>query len=115
MLSFRYKIDEDFQINQGIERIDNLEATLKTKQAELTRLEAEKTADTKEAKNALEESRKQVGNLRDQVKSNFREVKTAIGTELYNRFVKGFVRTRDNAEENDRIAHSEFLFKKLKF
>ena len=31
------------------------------------------------------------------------------------RFMRGFVKTKDNVEENEKIAHSEFLFKKLKF
>jgi len=29
--------------------------------------------------------------------------------------MRGFVKTKDNVEENEKIAHSEFLFKKLKF
>jgi hypothetical protein len=29
--------------------------------------------------------------------------------------MRGFVRTKENVDENEKIAHSEFLFKKLKF
>jgi len=109
--SFRYKVDEDFGINTGINKLDSLETDLRTRQAELVKKEAEKT----ENKKPVEDLRKAVGTLRDELKTTFRGVKQTIGSELYNRFMKGFVRTRDNAEENDRIAHSEFLFKKLKF
>jgi hypothetical protein len=66
-------------------------------------------------KAAVEAVRKDIGAKKDQYKDSLREVKSTIGTELYNRFTKGFVKTRDNAEENEKIAHSEFLFKKLKF
>jgi hypothetical protein len=59
--------------------------------------------------------RSDVGSLKDKLRSQWRDAKSSIGTELFNRFMKGFVRTRDNVEENERIAHSEFLFKKLKF
>ena len=39
---------------------------------------------------------------------------TLFRTEMYNRFMQGFVRG-SNAEENERQEHSEFLFKKLHF
>ena len=56
-----------------------------------------------------------MGALKDKYKNTLRDVKSSVGTELFNRFMKGFVRTRDNQEENEKIAHAEFLFKKLKF
>ena len=56
-----------------------------------------------------------MGGVKDKYKQSLRDVKSQIGTELLNRFMKGFVRTKENVEENEKIAHSEFLFKKLKF
>jgi hypothetical protein len=54
--------------------------------------------------------------LKDSHKQAFTEVKAAIGTELFNRFMKGFNKDKNaSAEDNDKVAHSEFLFKKLKF
>ena len=41
-------------------------------------------------------------------------VKDSIGTEMYNRFMEGFVRS-NNAADNEKQEHTEFLFKKLKF
>ncbi len=68
-----------------------------------------------ENKKDIEELKKELGSLKDKYKSTLREVKSQIGRGLFNRFVKGFVRTQNDNEENERIAHSEFLFKKLKF
>jgi hypothetical protein len=59
--------------------------------------------------------KKELGSLKDRYKQNLREVKSSIGTELFNRFMRGFIKTKDNVEENEKITHSEFLFKKLKF
>jgi hypothetical protein len=56
-----------------------------------------------------------LGELKDGYKNTLRKVKGTIGNELFNRFMRGFVRTRDNQDENEKIAHAEFLFKKLKF
>lgn len=58
--------------------------------------------------------KKKLGSLRDDYRTNLRNVKVSIGTELFNRFMKGFVKT-GNEEEVEKITHSEFLFKKLKF
>jgi len=59
------------------------------------------------AKNALKE-------LTEKYRTTLREKKALIGTHLFNRFNRGFARTH-NQEENENIAHSEFLFKKLRF
>jgi len=111
LLATRYKVEEDFGINNQIEKLDKLEADIKDRQTQLNREQDKKDAD----KTSLESIRKDIGAKKDQYKDSLREVKSTIGTELFNRFMKGFVKTRDNAEENERIAHSEFLFKKLKF
>jgi hypothetical protein len=111
LLATRYKVEEDFGITNSIDRLDKLEADIKERQTQLNKEQDKKDAD----KTAVEAVRKDIGSKKDQYKDSLREVKSTIGTELYNRFTKGFVKTRDNAEENEKIAHSEFLFKKLKF
>jgi hypothetical protein len=68
-----------------------------------------------ENKKDIETLKKEIGEAKDQYKQNYRNVKVEIGTQMYNRFMKGFVRTKDNVEENEKIEHTEFLFKKLKF
>jgi hypothetical protein len=92
--------------------LDKDEITIREKQAHLNKLEHEKKDENVKP---IEEAKKELGTLKDKYKTNLRKAKTAIGTELFNRFMRGFVRTRDNVEENEKIAHSEFLFKKLKF
>ncbi len=92
--------------------MDRLESDIKEKQVALQKKESEKK---EENKKEVDELRKDVGGLKDKYKQTVRNVKTSIGTELFSRFMKGFVKTKDNAEENDKIAHSEFLYKKLKF
>ena len=47
-------------------------------------------------------------------KTLLREKKAVIGTNLFNRFNRGFLKSH-NQEENENIVHSEFLFKQLKF
>ena len=111
LLATRYKVEEDFGITNSIDKLDKLEADIKERQTQLNKEQDKKDAD----KTAVEAVRKDIGSKKDQYKDSLREVKSTIGTELYNRFTKGFVKTRDNAEENEKIAHSEFLFKKLKF
>lgn len=111
LLATRYKVEEDFGITNSIDKLDKLEADIKERQTQLNKEQDKKDAD----KTAVEAVRKDIGAKKDQYKDSLREVKSTIGTELYNRFTKGFVKTRDNAEENEKIAHSEFLFKKLKF
>jgi len=68
------------------------------------------------SKKTLEDAKKQLTTLRDLYRTTLRDVKVQIGTELYNRFFRGFVRDRNNTpEDNERISHTEFLFKTLKF
>ena len=52
--------------------------------------------------------------LTETYKVLLREKKAVIGTNLFNRFNRGFLKSH-NAEENENIVHSEFLFKQLRF
>lgn len=112
LLATRYKVEEDFGINTNIEKLDRVESDIKEKQTALNRKEQERK---EENKGEIEKLKTELGGMRDKYRQELREVKSSIGTELFNRFQKGFVKTRDNVEENEKIAHSEFLFKKLKF
>jgi hypothetical protein len=112
LLATRYKVDEDFGIQTNIETIDRDELSIRDKQAQLNKLEHERK---EENQKTVDELKKEIGGLKDRYKQDLRKAKGAIGIELFNRFMRGFVRTRDNVEENEKIAHSEFLFKKLKF
>lgn len=112
LFNIRYKIDEDFGIQSNIEKLDKIESDVRDKQTNLNKKEHEKKD---ENKTEVEGLRKEIGGLKDRYRNTVREVKTSIGSELYNRFMRGFTKTRDNQEENEKITHAEFLFKKLKF
>ena len=111
LLVTRYTVKEDFGVQKGLEKLDSLEAKLKEKKAELAKLQNEKKEENKAKIEALQ---KELGEEKDSYKESVREVKGTIGTEMYNRFMQGFVRG-SNAEENERQEHTEFLFKKLHF
>ena len=111
----RYKIEEDFKINTAITSLDNIEKEIKDKQTEVNKIIGEHKTDDA-SKKSLEEAKKQLSSLKDNYKTTLREVKAQIGTELFNRFFKGFVREKNiTAEDSEKITHTEFLFKKLKF
>lgn len=110
LLATRYKVEEDFGINKSIENLEKLELNIREKQGALNKKENDK-----ESKESLEASRKELGTARDEYKNSLRTVKTNIGTELYDRYNRGFARTAGNREENEKVGNSEFLFKKLYF
>jgi large subunit ribosomal protein L27e len=111
ILATRYKATDNFSIDNNMVRIENIELEIKEATTKLNKKESEEAKD----KDGIEELKKKIGELRDKSKTALSEMKIAVGTELYNRFMKGFVLTKDNAEENDKIKSSEFLFNKLKF
>lgn len=111
LLVTRYSIKEDFGVSKGLEKLDTLEAQVKETKSSLAKLQNEKK---EENKAKIEEAQKKLGEEKDSYKNAVREVKATIGTEMYNRFMQGFVKG-SNAEENERQEHSEFLFKKLHF
>lgn len=110
LLATRYKVEDEFGFENQIKKLDVLEEDLRKSQEALNKAEEEK-----KEKNVIDDLTGKVENLRKLYKDTFRSAKNSIGSELFSRYVKGFVRTKDNAAENEKIAHSEFLFKKLKF
>lgn len=112
LLATRYKVEEDFGITKSIEGLDKIESDIREKQSSLNRKEHEKKDENKEE---AEKIKKDLGGLKDNYKTSLRDVKSSIGTQLFERFSRGFVRSRDNREENEKIGNAEFLFKKLRF
>ena len=89
-----------------------MEEKIKEQQTGVNKLEHEKKEkkddkETTAAKNVLKD-------LTEQYKTVLREKKAVVGTNLFNRFNRGFLKSH-NQEENENIVHSEFLFKQLKF
>ena len=106
LLVTRYSIKEDFGVNKSLEKIDGLESQMKETKAQMQKAQNDKAK--------VEELQKKLGEQKDQYKESVRDAKVSVGTEMYNRFMKGFVRG-SNAEEKERQEHTEFLFKKLHF
>jgi large subunit ribosomal protein L27e len=111
LLATRYKASDNYGIESHMTKIENIETEFKETQTKLNKKETEDAKD----KEGIENLKKKLGELKEKSKKVFTEFKVHSGTELYNRFMKGFIKTRDNAEENERIANNEFLFSKLKF
>ncbi len=86
-----------------------MEEKIREQQSSIVKMEHEK-----KDKESLTAARNTLKELTEKYKTTLREKKALIGTNLYNRFNRGFLRT-NNQEENENIAHSEFLFKKLRF
>jgi len=108
----RYKIEDQFEIERSIKEIESMEDQIKEQQVKVVKAEQEKKEkkddkDLAAAKTTLKE-------LTEKYRKVLREKKALIGTNLFNRFNRGFARTH-NEQENENIAHSEFLFKKLRF
>ena len=93
LLVTRYTVKEDFGFQKGLKTLNDIENKVKDTNSKIAKLEHEKK----------EENKKQI-----------EELKTKLGTEMYNRYQQGFVRG-NNAEENTKQEHTQFLFKKLKF
>jgi hypothetical protein len=89
-----------------------MEEKIKEQQTAVNKLEHEKKEkkddkETMAAKTVLKD-------LSEKYKTLLREKKALVGTNLFNRFNRGFLKSH-NQEENENIVHSEFLFKKLRF
>lgn len=111
LLATRYKVSENFGIESHMTKIENIETQIKEATSKLNKKENEDKND----KTEIEKLKKQIGEFKENCTGALNQLKISTGTELYDRFFKGFVKTKDNVEENERISNSEFLFSKLKF
>jgi hypothetical protein len=111
LLVTRYTVKEDFGFQKGLKTLNEIENKVKDTNSKIAKLEHEKK---EENKKQIEELKNKLGTEKDEYKNSVRKVKLDIGTEMYNRYQQGFVRG-NNAEENTKQEHTQFLFKKLKF
>ena len=111
LLVTRYSIKDDFGVEKGLKKLEDMEAKVKETNSKINKLEHEKK---EEGKKEIEELKKKLGEQKDDYKGMLNEVKASVGTEMFNRYMQGFVRG-NNSAENERQEHTEFLFKQLKF
>ena len=62
----------------------------------------------------LEELKAKFGQEKDNFKKEVKNAKYNIGTEMYKRFMKGFVAGKSE-EDRENQTNTQFLFKKLQF
>jgi large subunit ribosomal protein L27e len=110
ILATRYKAGETFGIDNKMTKIEAIESELKEEKTKLNKLEQD-NADDKTIKAAKEN----LGAINDRKKAALDELKINVGGELYNRFMQGFIKNKDNTEEHEKITSNQFLFTKLKF
>lgn len=111
ILATRYKTGESFGIDSKMTKIEAIETELKETRAKLSKKETESPDDKK----AIDTIKEEVGAVTEKKKDALNELKTNVGSELYTRFMQGFVKSKDNTEDHERITSNQFLFTKLKF
>ena len=112
LLATRYTLKDDLGIAKSVSKIDELDRKLKE-----DKIAIENKEKTKKEENAkeLEELRTNYGKAKDVFKQEIRNAKINIGTQMYNRFMKGFESKGKSEEEKENQINTQFLFKKLQF
>ena len=111
LLATRYTLKDELGLVKSIGKIDELEKKVKETKAQIDIKEKNKKDEN--AKD-LEELRAKFGKEQDEYKKEVRNAKINIGTDMYKRFMKGFVSGKsEEAKENE--ANTQFFFKKLHF
>ena len=111
-LATRYTLKDDLGIAKSISKIDELDRKLKE-----DKIAIENKEKSKKEENAkeLEELRTNYGKAKDDFKQEKKKKKINIGTQMYNRFMKGFESCGKSEEEKENQINTQFLFKKLQF
>ena len=111
LLATRYTLKDELGLVKSIGKIDELEKKVKE-----DKIQIENKEKSKKEENAkeLEELRAKFGRDQDEYKNEVRNAKINIGTDMYKRFMKGFV-PKNSEEDRENRAGAQFFFKKLHF
>ena len=111
LLATRYTLKDELGLVKSIGKIDELEKKVKE-----DKIQIENKEKSKKEENAkeLEELRAKFGQDQDEYKNEVRNAKINIGTDMYKRFMKGFV-PKNSEEDRENQANTQFFFKKLHF
>jgi len=112
LLATRYTLKEEFGIAKSVGKIDELDRKIKEDKTIIENKEKNKKEDN--AKD-LEALKSRYGQEIDDFKKELKNAKVNIGTQMYNRFMKGFNTSGKNEEEKENQINTQFLFKKLQF
>ena len=110
ILATRYKVADNFNIDNHMDKMDKIEGSIKEQQSKVNGIK-----ETEENKEEVKKMHAELGDLKSNFRNALTDCKVKVGSELFNRYMRGFVKTRDNAEENEKIVASEYLFTRLKF
>ena len=111
LLATRYTLKDELGIAKSVAKIDELDKKVKEDKTAIDNKEKNKKDDN--AKD-LEALKAKYGKELDDYKEEVRNAKVNIGTEMYKRFMKGFVSGKSE-EEKENQTNIQFLFKKLQF
>ena len=111
LLATRYTLKEDFGIAKSVAKIDERDRKIKEDKNVIEKKKKNKKEDN--AKD-LEALRSKYGQEIDDFKKEVKNAKVNIGTQMHNRFMKGFV-LKGSEEEKENQINTQFLFKKLQF
>ena len=109
LLATRYTLKDELGIAKSVGKIDELDKKLKEDKAAIENKEKSRKDDKD-----LEALKSRFGQEKDDFKNEVRNAKVNIGTEMYKRFMKGFVSGKSE-EEKENQTNTQFLFKKLQF
>ena len=111
LLATRYTLKDELGIAKSVAKIDELDKKVKEDKTAIDNKEKNKKDDN--AKD-LEALKAKYGKELDDYKEEVRNAKVNIGTEMYKRFMKGFVSGKSEEDKENQL-NTQFLFKKLQF
>ena len=111
LLATRYTLKDELGIAKSVAKIDELDKKLKESKSVIENKEKNKKEDNAKE---IEELKNDYGKQQDNYKDEVRNAKANIGTEMYKRFMKGFVAGKSEEDKENQM-NTQFLFKKLQF
>ena len=111
LLATRYTLKDELGLVKAIGKIDELEKKIKEQKNIIENKEKNKK---EENSKELEDLKAKYGLEKDEYKNELRNAKINIGTDMYKRFMKGFLPGKSE-EDKENQTNTQFFFKKLQF